>query len=524
MTARVTADPPYLLGIDVGTTNLKANLYDGAGQRVASASRPTVAEHRHPHSPDWAEYSPEALWQATVANLRAIVSQVSDPGKIKALAIVGMGEPIIPVDRRGDWLYPAICWFDRRTEPQAQWWREHVGARRVYEITGQPVSFFLSLNAMLWLREHEPDVFRRAHRWLVVEDYLIFKLTGVYATDYSIASRTMGFDVRRKDWSDEIFAAADLDPAAMAVPHPSGTAVGSLTPNAAALTGLAPGTIVATGGHDHGCTSLPADVHGPDSVLNSTGTAEVMLGVLAEPRLSDAAHDAAIPVYPHPLPDRFQVMDCILFGATALDWYLDRFGGDVRTRAEQTGSSRYDLLLAGAERAAARADGLIWLPNVRGTPTDPAVRGAFLGIRESHTGADFVRAILEGICYEIRGRIDQFERLFGADVQRVVAVGGASRAPFWSQLRADVTGRTVEVLATEEAASLGGAMLAGIAAGIYADYEAAVRQVYRVQRRFAPDRHRREQYDDCYRRVFRLCSTALRPVDGELARIFPPES
>ena len=517
-------EPPYLLGIDIGTTNLKANLYDVAGRRVAAASRPTMAEHPHPRNPDWAEYSPESLWQATAANIREVVGQVADAGQIKALAVVGMGEPIIPVDRRGDWLYPAICWFDRRTEPQAQWWRDQFGARRVYGITGQPVSFFLSLNAMLWLREHEPELFRRAHRWLVVEDYVMFKLAGVYATDYSIASRTMGFDVRHKCWSEELFAAAGLDPGSMAVPHPSGTAVGSVTKTASAITGLAPGTVVATGGHDHGCTSLPANVLGPDSVLNSTGTADVMLGVLPEARLSDAAHDAAIPVYPHPLADRYQVMDCILFGATALDWYLERFGSDVKTHAARTGSNAYDLLLAGAEQAEARSRGLIWIPNARGTPTDPAVRGAFLGIRDSHAGSDFVRAILEGICYEVRARIDEFERLFGADVQRVVAVGGASRSPFWSQLRADITGRTVEVLDTEEAASLGGAMLAGIAGGIYANHDTAVRQVYRVQRRFTPDPVRREQYDDCFRRVYGRCSAALRGVDAELAAIFPPES
>ena len=516
--------PPYLLGIDIGTTNLKANLYDTDGRRVAAASRPTVAERRHPGNPEWAEYSPDTLWQATVDNIREVVGQVPEPGQIKALAVVGMGEPIIPVDRGGDWRYPAICWFDRRTEPQAQWWREQFGARRVYRITGQPVSFFLSLNAMLWLREHQPEAFRGAHRWLVVEDYVMFKLTGEYATDYSIASRTMGFDVHRKCWSEEIFAAADLDSAAMAVPYPSGSAVGGgVTRTAAEATGLAPGTIVATGGHDHGCTSLPANVLGPDSVLNSTGTADVMLGVLPEARLSDAAHDAAIPVYPHPLPDRYQVMDCILFGATALDWYLERFGGDLRARAAKTGGNVYDLLLERAEQAEPRARGLIWLPNVRGTPTDPAVRGAFVGIRESHSGGDFVRAILEGICYEVRARIDQFECLFGTDVQRVVAVGGASRSPFWSQLRADVTGRTVEVLATEEAASLGGAMLAGIAAGIYPDHEAAVRQVYRVRRRFTPDPARRAQYDDCFRRVYRRCESTLRGVDNELAAIFPPE-
>ena len=216
-------------------------------------------------------------------------------------------------------------------------------------------------------------------------------------------------------------------------------------------------------------------------------------------------------------------MDCILFGATALDWYLERFGGEVRARAARTGGNVYDLLLADAKQADARARGLVWLPNVRGTPTDPAVRGAFLGIRDTHTGGDFVRAILEGICYEVRARIDEFERLFGASVQRVVAVGGASRAPFWSQLRANVTGRTVEVLDTEEAASLGGAMLAGTAAGIYPDQETAVRHVYRVRRRFEPEPRRHEQYDDCYRRVYRRCATALRAIDGELADIFPPE-
>ena len=164
--------PPLLLGIDIGTTNLKANLYDVSGRRIAAAARPTVARHLHPDNPDWAVYSPDDLWRDTVANIRRITSQMPHPEAIVALAITGMGEPIIPLDRNGDWLHPAICWFDRRTEPQARWWREQFGARRIYAITGQPVSFMLSLNAMLWIREHQPEVFRQARTWLVVEDYL----------------------------------------------------------------------------------------------------------------------------------------------------------------------------------------------------------------------------------------------------------------------------------------------------------------------------------------------------------------
>ena len=209
-------------------------------------------------------------------------------------------EPIIPVDGHGNWLYPAICWFDRRTEPQARWWRRHFGARRMFAITGQPISFFLSLNSIMWIREHEPAIFAQAHKWLVVEDYLIFKLTGSYATDYSIASRTMGFDVTRRAWSEEVFAAADLDRSKMAEVHPCGTPVGTITADAASRTGLAASTIVATGGHDHGCATLPARVSGEGSILNSTGTTDGIIGVIDAPRLTDEVFEAALPVYPHP--------------------------------------------------------------------------------------------------------------------------------------------------------------------------------------------------------------------------------
>ena len=261
----------------------------------------------------------------------------------------------------------------------------------------------------------------------------------------------------------------------------------------------------------------------PDSILNSTGTCDVMLGVLDAPLLSDAAYEEAIPVYPHPLPGKYQVMDSILFGAGALDWYLDRFGTGFSAAAQRTGANVYDLLLESAAHAPARAGGLFWLPNARGVPTDAAARGAFVGIRDSHTGGDFVRALVEGICYEIRLRIDTFERLFDTSVERMVVVGGTSRSAFWTQLRADVTGRAVEVLDTVEAASLGAALLAGMAAGVYADYADAAAQAHRVRRVFEPDRDRHEQYDRCYRQVYRHIAGALHGVDGAIAAIFPPQ-
>ena len=511
--------PPYLLGIDVGTTNLKANLYDVEGNWITGSSRPMRAISPPGH-PEWSAYDPDELWNNTVENLRQISSQVDHPESIAALAVVGMGEPIIPVDRHGKWLYPAICWFDRRTEPQARWWRRHFGARRMFAITGQPISFFLSLNSIMWIREYDPEIFSQACKWLVVEDYLIFKLTGRYVTDYSIASRTMGFDVTRRAWSEEVFAAADLDPAIMPEVHPSGTPVGTLSREVAALTGLAADTVVATGGHDHGCATLPARVSGEGSILNSTGTTDGIIGVVDSPCLSDEVYEATLPVYPHPLRGKYQVMDGIMFGAAALDWYRDRFGADATARAEASGESAYDVLLGDAKGAEVGARGLFWLPDLRGLANDPAARGAFVGLREFHTNADFVRAIVEGICYELRRHIDQYERLFRTSIERIVVVGGTSRSAFWTQLRADVTGRSVETLATIEATSLGGAMLAGMAAGIYADYEAAAAAVFRVKREFVPDAERHERYDRCYQDVYCRMYPALSGLNAGIARLF----
>lgn len=517
------AAAPYLLGIDIGTTNLKAILFDHTGQLIATSSRPTRSYHPDENHPDWTVYSPLTLWEDTIANIQTITSKIPDPENIMSLAIASMGEPIIPVDRKGNWLYPAICWFDQRTEPQARWWRQQLGARRIYDITGQPVSFFMSLNSMLWIRQHEPKIFQQTYKWLVVADYITYKLTGTFVTDYSIASRTMGFDVVNKCWSEEIFSTADLDPEIMPKAYPSGTAVGEIQPNVATCTGLKTGTIVATGGHDHGCAALPATVNHPNSILNSTGTTDVILGILDNPLLTTESYQESIPIYPHPIAGKYQAMDCILFGANALDWYINQFGSRLKIDAENSNQNVYELLLESAAKAPPRCKGLLWLPNARGTPTNVATRGAFLGIRESHTSSEFIRAIIEGICYETRLRVDRYERLFGKTVKRMVVVGGTSNSTFFTQLRADVTGREVEIVKTSEATCLGAAMLAGIAAGTFSDYDSAVSNIQLNRQTFTPNESHFQSYDEYYQHIYLRTASDLQNIDDETANIFPPE-
>lgn len=511
----------YLLGIDVGTTNLKANLYDTKGKRVGGSSRPTRTHHPNPERPGWSVYDPDELWDNTVQVIREVVSKIRRPEMIKGLAITGMGEPGVPIDRDGNWLYPAITWFDRRTAPQAEWWKEQVGSYRVFAITGQPILFQASINMIMWLKENEPKVYQKMYRWLNIEDYLIFKISGNFATDYSIASRTMGFDVKNKCWSEELFQAADLDIEKMVPVHPSGTAVGKVSKEAACATALAQNTVVVTGGHDHGCATLAAKVFEEDSILNSTGTSDAIVGVINYPSLTDEICNAALSVYPHPVKGKYQVLTGLMFAGATLDWYVERFGYQEKMIVNKTKKGIHSLLLQEAERADLCSSGLFWLPHLRGIVTDIGSRGALVGIVESHKKSDVLRAIIEGICFEVRGIIENYESLLKFRADTIVVVGGTSQSDFWLQMRADITGRVIEIPDVVEATSLGAAILAGISVGIYKDHEEAAAQIYRIKKKFQPDPDRSEKYNYCYQKIYRKIYQSLKELNSTINQEFP---
>lgn len=511
----------YLLGIDVGTTSTKAVLYDpGAGRVVAVASRPTPTHHPRP---DRTEFPPAEVWRAIVESVReATAGRATD---VRAVSAASMAEAGTLVDRAGRCLYPIIAWHDPRTEPQAARWAERPGPRRVFEITGQTIQAKFSLNKLLWLREHAPEAFRAAHRWLCVEDFALWKLAGVYATDYSIASRTLAFDQRSLGWSDEMLGLARLPTDLFPTAHPSGTAVGQVTPEAAAETGLPAGAAVVTGGHDHLCGSLAAGIVGPGALLDSMGTAEggLLLAESFDPdeRLfrSGYAH------YAHVIPGSYVV----LFGLTAsgglLEWLVRQICPDAGESAEARARA-----FAGALEAAGRvppgADGVFWLPHLSGVGSpweDERSRAAVVGLTGAHGRGHLARALLEGLSYWLRENLDALGEIVAVPQPgdgEITAIGGGTRAALWMQIKADVTGRRVRVVEVPEAAALGAALLAGVGAGIFASAAEAAASVARTATTYHPDPARSAAYDRYYQAVYRELYPALRDVNWRIHELF----
>ncbi len=195
-----------LMGIDLGSTSLKAVVYDLDGNKVAGGSRPTERFHPNPEHPDWTVWQPEQIWGGTAEAIREAVARLPGSARICAVAVTGMGMDGLPVDEQGNWLYPLISWHDPRTVPQLQWWLDNIGAEKQFSIGGNPVWPINSALRMRWVAEHEPEIYRRTHKWLLIEDFLNFMLCGRHVTDYSMASCTLLFDQRTLQWSDELLA------------------------------------------------------------------------------------------------------------------------------------------------------------------------------------------------------------------------------------------------------------------------------------------------------------------------------
>jgi len=506
-----------LMGIDLGSTSLKAIVYDLDGNAVAQGSRPTELVRPSTEHPEWAVWEPDRIAGGTFAAIREAVEKLDDPRQVRGVAVTGMGMDGVPVDDQGQWLYPFISWHDTRTGPQYDWWIEHVTAEKTFSIGGNPVWPINSALRILWVAEHEPDVLGRAEKWLLIEDFLNLRLCGRRATDYSMASCTMLFDQRKLDWSPEMFELSGIEPRLMPEALPSGTHLGEITPETAAETGLPEGTPVVLGGHDHICGSLPVGAFRPGLVLDITGTWEAVQTPVAEPVLDDTLRQMGITVQAHVARGRHAVWGGNPAGGM-LEWFRGEFGHEARQKAQSEGTQDWDHLIEAAAGSPPGARGVMFLPHMSGSSC-PAVdgksRGAFVGLTNRATAGDLLRAVIEGLDYQFLDVVDAMETALSTKLERFVAVGGAVRNEFWMQNKADVVGRPVEVPAVEEATPLGAAILAGIGVGLYRDEEEALERVYRPGRTFEPNEELSRQYAEGFE-VYRELYPALKAIHQRL--------
>jgi len=511
----------YLLGIDVGSTSMKALVYDLDGNVISRGSHPTESIANDPDHPNWQVYLPDHIWDGIASAIRDAVSQIGPQNRIKAATVTGLGADAVPLDERGEPVYPFINWICTRTMPQFEWWLENVGLERTFQISGwQPFIWSTALR-FIWLKENEPELARRVHKWLIVEDFVNYKLTGKYSTDYTDASPTLLFDQRSLAWSDEMLKIAGLEKDILPTPQPSGSFVGEITPQAAENTGLAPGTPIFQGGHDYLVGALAAGAISPGMFLDVTGTWELVITPTTAPQWTSEIRQLGLTVEAHSAPGTY----CIWAGGTAasmLEWYKDQIGSEAQQRAQTGLGNVWSNLMDEARSAPPGANGIFFLPHFNGTACpnlNPRSLGAFLGLNDTTKREDMVRAVVEGLDYAFLDMLKALELGAGQTAERITAIGGGARNEFWMQNKADVSGRLVVTPEIEEATALGAAMLAGVGVGIYKNLAEAAQRVHKPGRSFEPNLKLASFYAELFE-IYREISPALQQVNGRIHNLF----
>ncbi len=443
------------MGVDIGTSGCKAVVFDDQGRQQAEAHREYPLMTPEPGA---AELDSETVMAACLEVIRAAAT-AAGAGSVAALGISSQGEAFTAVAEDGTPLSHAMVSSDTRAAAYAESWPATFGARRLYETTGHTAHPMFTLFKLLWLRDRRPDVWQRACRFLCFEDLLTSKLGLEPAMGWPLAGRTMLFDVQRHAWDSDILAAIGIAPAQLARPLPSGTAVGTLTPSRAQHLGLACGAIVVSGGHDQPCAALGAGATAPGTAMYATGTVDCITPAFDRPIFSDELRASNLCTYDHTLPGRYATVAFSLTGGNLLTWARDVFGQDLVAKAACSQRNAYELLL---EEAGDEPSPLLVLPywTPSGTPYfDTKTPGAVTGWRMNTTRGHFFRALLEGVAFEMRLNLEILEDA-GYQVRELNAVGGGARSQRWTQLKADVTGRSIRIMEVNEAGCLGTAMLA----------------------------------------------------------------
>ena len=498
-----------IAAIDLGSTSIKVCVYDGKGVCVASASRPT--ERYNPFAdkhPEWVFWNPDAIWDGVCAAFREVTARL-DARDIKGVAVTGMGMDGVPVDEQGKALYPFISWHCGRTAPQAAWWAEQIGADRTFAIAGLPPWAMTGVMRVRWMMEHEPAILNAAHKWLLIEDYVNCRLCGVMATDPSMATCMLLLDQQSRQWSEELIGASGIPRRLLPAIRPSGTPLGEVHAQAARQTGLAQGTPVILGGHDHLCGTLPVGAHRPGVVSNVMGSWEILIATVARAVCDPTLGQSGVCVQAQVVPGRHAVWGGAP-SASELSWWRE-LAGDA-----ESWEAAFERCAAETE---AGAGGLIFLPYLSAATcpvNDPTATGAFIGLRNTTRRVDLFRAVVEALNYQFLHIVQTMERSMGTRFERIVVSGGATRNTFWLQNKADISGFDVEVSEIQDTSPLGAALLAGVAAGVWPDIDAAVECVKGDTRIFRPNAEQHKRYQPLVE-VYQGLAAALRPAHAALA-------
>jgi len=468
----------YILSFDLGTTAIKTALFTNSGNVVATS---TQEYDLLVPSALVVEQDVEIYWDAVKCGIKEVLEIASvAPEHIHCIGVSAQGETLIPLDENGVAVRPAIVWMDNRAHAEAEILAKAFPQGELLRRTGQ-VSMCATWPAakILWMKRNEPELFEQVDKFLLIEDWFIHRLTGKFVSEGSLLCSTTYWDIRTKQWWDEMLAYLGITASQLPEIREPGEAVGSIREEIAHELGLSPATVVATGGLDQACGAIGVGCIRPGVVTENIGAALAMCALVDKP-FEDP--EEQIPCFYFALPDMYMAHS-FTSGGIVFRWFRDKFCQEEALTAKKAGTDAYDLMTGEAASIPPGSEGLLVLPHLQGAgppESNTDAKGVFFGLTMRHTKAHMIRAIMESLCFAIRRLIDAFEKL-GIEVDEIRSLGGGAKSELWLQMKADVAERPVIVSQNpQDAGCLGAAILAGVATGVWQTVDEAVDKTVRL--------------------------------------------
>jgi len=493
----------YFLGIDTSTTSSKALLIDERGDVIEVASSPHTLQTPRPL---WSEQNPREWWEAVSASIKSVLEKAGVGGeRVAAIGLTGQMHGLVLLDEAGNVLRPAILWNDQRTQSQCDEIHQLIGKEKFIQITGNVALTGFTAPKILWVKENEPEVYAKAKHVLLPKDYIRYKLTGEYAMDKADGAGTVLFDLKARDWSDEVLSALDIPRAWMPKTFEGTEFTGHVTDEVASLTNLKAGTPVAAGGGDQAAGAVGVGAVEPGIVGLTVGTSGVIFATTPSALIEP---EGRLHAFCHAVPGMWHFMGVMLSAAGSLQWYRDTLAPDVS----------FDDLLKEAESIPAGSEGLQFLPYLSGERTpypDPLARGAFIGLTLRHSRAHMTRAVLEGVSFGLK---DSFTLIQNAGLDTITQVrvsGGGTKGVLWRQILASVLEVELVPVNTTEGGAYGAALLAGVGAGAWVNVPSACKACIKLTGNTLPDSKQMDAYRKSYK-VFQGLYPALKSTFGDM--------
>lgn len=505
----------YLIGVDLGTSGTKTEIFDQTGRSIASA---TAEYPLYQPQNGWAEQNPADWWNACVATVKQVLEKSGiSAGDIAGIGLSGQMHGLVMLDENGDVLCNSILWCDGRTTAECEEITQKVGASRLIEISANPALPGFTAGKILWVRKHWPEVYAKCRHILLPKDYLRYKLCGVYATEVSDASGMNLLDVPKRQWSDEILEKLDIPKALLADMYESCDVTGKVTAEAAALTGLAAGTPVVGGAGDNAAAAIGTGVVEKGKAFTTIGTSGVIF-----------AHSDTVAIDPQgrvhsfcsAVPGKWTVMSCTLAAGGSLQWFRNQFCQAEMQTAAGMHKDPYYLMDQQAATVPIGANKLLYLPYLMGERSpllNSNARGVFFGLSGMHTRQDLLRAVMEGVAYSLRHCLDVLEEM-GVPFSEMLVTGGGGNSSLWRQMLADLYNCPVVTVSNKEGPALGAAILAGVGAGLFPSVEEACRTIIKTQNPQPPVAENTQAYLPFYT-LYRQLAATLLPSFNSLAEL-----